>query len=82
MFWANSNNYYNRNLKDIDPLYEKTIDNSFEIINNKEIDERKNEQNKFLEFHYALGGLMLYKEQYLSLEYFFNYRYLNLDRPK
>jgi len=36
-------------------------------------DEKKPERDRFLEFHYAFGGLMLYKQQYGMLDYMFSF---------
>lgn len=41
--------------------------------NNKEIDKCDKEWERFLEFHYALGGLMLYKKQYQTLKHMFSF---------
>lgn len=70
MFWANSSQYLDRRLQKIYP------DHDFEkgdIINQKEVDRRNNERNQFLEFHFALGGLLLYRKQYNVLKYIFEY---------
>jgi hypothetical protein len=38
-----------------------------------QINEREKERNYFLELHYALGGLLLYRRQYKTLKYVFEY---------
>jgi hypothetical protein len=70
MFWANSSEYFRSNMKSIYPNYDN---NTHKLINSKEIDKRDDERNQFLEFHYALGGLILYRNQYSLLKYFFEY---------
>src|SRR5690606_11043502 len=70
MFWANSSQYFDYRLKLV------IADYNFEqgkIINQEQIDKRKEEQDRFLEFHYALGGLLLYRKQHKTLNYLFEY---------
>ena len=72
MFWANSNQYFNYQLQPIQQEYSFN-EGSFSITNKEQFDNRIEERNRFLEFHYALGGLMLYRKQYKTLSYFFEY---------
>jgi hypothetical protein len=44
-----------------------------EIINTLEIEKRNQERNKFLEFHYALCGLLLYEKRYHCINRIFNH---------
>lgn len=70
MFWANSSQYFDYRLKSV------MADYNFEqgkIVNQEQIDKRKEEQDRFLEFHYALGGLLLYRKQHKTLNYLFEY---------
>lgn len=64
-FWAHSNQYFWTELKDI----ERYLDNS----NKGEVEEREQERKRFLEFHYAVGGLLLYSKNYEALKYIFSY---------
>ena len=64
-FWAHSNQYFWTELKDI----ERYLDNS----NKDEVEEREQERKRFLEFHYAVGGLLLYSKNYEALKYIFSY---------
>ncbi|WBO86863.1 hypothetical protein [Hymenobacter yonginensis] len=68
MFWSNSNQYFTYNLKMIHADYEKGS-----IANEAAIAVRQQERNSFLELHYALGGLMLYRNRYDVLKYIFEY---------
>ncbi|QRY55508.1 hypothetical protein [Sphingobacterium siyangense] len=70
MFWSNSSQYYVFRLRQItqDYDYEKK-----EVKNKSEVEKRLEERQKFLEFHYALGGLTYYREHYDLLKYFFEY---------
>jgi len=70
MFWANSNEYFDFRLQPIYPDY--SIENGG-LNNQAEIDKRKKERDEFLEFHYALGGLVLYRKQYQLINYLLEY---------
>lgn len=72
MFWANSNQYFDYRLQSVihDYNYEQE---KLEFTNQEQVDKRKAERNRFLEFHYALGGLLLYRKQYKTLTYLFEY---------
>ena len=64
-FWSHSNQYFWTELKDI----VRYLDNS----NKGEVEEREQERKRFLEFHYAVGGLLLYSKNYEALKYIFSY---------
>ena len=64
-FWAHSNQYFWTELKDI----VRYLDNS----NKDEVEEREQERKRFLEFHYTVGGLLLYSKNYEALKYIFSY---------
>lgn len=70
MFWSKASQYFDFRLKTIyaDYYFEKG-----NVVNQDEINRREQERNKFLEFHYALGGLLLYRRQYSLLNYLFQY---------
>ncbi|SEA15233.1 hypothetical protein SAMN05192529_10965 [Arachidicoccus rhizosphaerae] len=67
-FWANSFNYYMFTLRAIDEEYRGR-----ELVNENEIRIREEERRIFIQFHLALGGLLLYRSQYASLKYIFEY---------
>lgn len=69
LFWANSFQYFTYKLEKIDPIY----NTDWQITNTKEREEREKERDRFLEFHYALGGLLLYGKQYNTLKYILTY---------
>jgi hypothetical protein len=49
-------------------------DSTYRIVTNQtEIDKREKERNDFLEFHYALGGLLMYKQQYKTIQELMNF---------
>jgi len=64
-FWAHSNQYFWTGLKEIVLNFDKS--------NEKEFKEREQERKRFLEFHYAIGGLLLYSKNYEALKYIFSY---------
>ena len=70
MYWATANQYFDFQLKFLYPEYNPE---GSEIINDPEVKKRQKEREQFLEFNYALGGLLLYKKQYKTLKYIFNY---------
>jgi len=72
MFWAHSTQYFKLRLKSVVPNYANEQGKCV-IINEKQVEDRKSERNRFLEFHYALGGLLLYRKQYKTLPYLFEY---------
>ena len=57
----------------LDYIYPNYSNETFEITNQAEIDIRLTDRKRFLEFHYALGGLLLYKKHYNCLQRAFNY---------
>ena len=64
-FWAYSNQYFWTGLKEIALNFDRS--------NEKEFIEREQERKRFLEFHYAVGGLLLYSKNYEALKYIFSY---------
>ncbi|MBM0656912.1 hypothetical protein JMN12_10200 [Capnocytophaga genosp. AHN8471] len=64
-FWAYSNQYFWTGLKEIALNFDRS--------NEKEFIEREEERKRFLEFHYAVGGLLLYSKNYEALKYIFSY---------
>lgn len=42
-------------------------DDNFNVINQEDVDFWDKEKERFLEFHYALGGLLMYKQKYSLL---------------
>ncbi len=56
-YWVFAHQHFELNLHQINQVY----NNSYEVTNQKEIDKREHERERFLEFHYALGGFLMYK---------------------
>lgn len=70
MFWGNSSQYYDHRLRWIAQDYDF---DERKIVNAEQVKKRNEERDQFLEFHYALGGLIYYRRKYDLLEYFFHY---------
>ena len=65
-YWINAHQHFSFYLPNIYEGYR--IDESDSKIATKEdVEKRNKEREKYLEFHYALGGLLLYKEKYKLL---------------
>lgn len=71
MFWENSFQYFNHELEHIYPEIFDFETNKYS--NQNEIDKRILERNLFLEFHYALGGLMIYSKNTDVIKSFFSF---------
>jgi len=57
----------------LDYIRAEHSDKTFEITNQEEIYQRLTDRKRFLEFHYALGGLLLYKGKYDCIKRAFAY---------
>ena len=67
--WEHAHQYFSMNLKHIPQQY----NDKFDVTNKEEIDKRIEERRRFLEFHHALGGLLLYRQRYDCLARAFTY---------
>lgn len=70
--WETCHQYYSYSLPYIHEKYDNTTV-SFQVSNQTEVDKRLSERKKFIEFHYALGGLLTYKQRYLCIKRLFSY---------
>lgn len=59
-YWHKAHQYMNFCLEPIYPKY----DQDFNVTNQTDINRRNTERERFLEFHYALGGLLMMKQKY------------------
>lgn len=57
-YWCKAHQYLWLNIPEILPEYEENLDT---IINQEKIDKRKKIRTRFKEFHFALGGLLMYQ---------------------
>lgn len=69
-FWERSHQYIQFSLSRIDAIYS---DDYKTITNQDEIDNRDSQRSRFIEFHIALGGVLLYEQKYKTLNKIFNY---------
>lgn len=70
--WQTAHQHISFNLDRIHPEYSK--ENNFEApINQNEITKRETERERFLKFHYALGGLLTYNNKYECIGRCFTY---------
>jgi hypothetical protein len=69
-YWKNAHQFYSYQLQQIMPKYSY---NPFKTLNEEEIKTREEERRKFLEFHYVLGGLLLYEKRYDVIGRVFKY---------
>ena len=76
-YWQNSSQYFSHSLCPIDSVYSADYKN---ILNETEINQREIERVRFLEFNYALGGLLLYQERYDCIHRLF--RFTQTEPPK
>jgi hypothetical protein len=65
-YWEKAHQYFKMGLGYIASKYD---DKNEEIINQEDRKFRVQERDRFLEFHYTLGGLLLFKKKYESLDY-------------
>lgn len=70
MYWANVSQYFDFRL---DNIYDDYDFETQQVKNIEQVKKRRLERNEFLELNLALGGLLLYKKQYKSLKYIFQY---------
>lgn len=59
-YWHKAHQYMNFWLEPIYPKYDK----NFNTTNQSDVDRRNVERDRFLEFHYALGGLLMMKQKF------------------
>jgi len=71
--WSTAHQYVSYRLKPIMEDYEWDDKKELVIKNKIAVKKRDEERKQFLEFHYALGGLLLYKRLYKTIDYIFNY---------
>ena len=76
-YWGNASRYFGRSLNYISSNFSHSAK---KIVNQKEIDQREAERKSFLNFHYALGGLLLYKRKYGIINMMF--RFTQSDPPE
>lgn len=71
-YWGRAHQHF---VYQLAPVYAKhsSIDNGLQVLNQGAIDKRKQERKRFLQFNYALGGLLVYAKRYKAINRIFNY---------
>lgn len=70
--WKTCHQYYIYSLRFIHREYDRSTGN-FQVSNQEVVDKRLAERQRFTEFHYALGGLLTYKERYGCIKRMFSH---------
>jgi len=70
--WETAHQYYNYSLPYIHNEYDYST-NNFQVSNQDAENKRIAERQRFIEFHFALGGLLTYKERYACIKRLFSY---------
>ncbi len=70
--WETCHQYYSYSIPYINQEYDNTA-NNLQVSNQAKVDKRNAERQKFIEFHYALGGLLTYKKRYACIMRLFNH---------
>lgn len=69
-YWENAHQFSIMNLQYINQKYSST---DRTVTNEAEVEKRKIDKARFREFHYALGGLLLYRQRYNCIRRIFKY---------
>ncbi len=78
-YWSNAHNYYQRSIPNIIREYDESSEN-FKVINEDQCLQRENERLRFFEFHYFLGGLLLFGKRYDCIRRIF--RHTTVEPPR
>lgn len=70
--WETCHQYYSYSMPYIYEEYDSSA-GSFQVSNQKVVNKRIAERKRFIEFHYALGGLLIYRERYTCIKRLFNH---------
>lgn len=76
-YWQNASQYFSYSLRSIDKTFSEDYQS---ILNSNEIAEQEKERSRFLEFNYALGGLLTYQQRYDCIHRLF--RFTQSEPPK
>lgn len=77
-YWEQAFEFIQYNLREPDRIYKSPL--SSIKLNQSEIDEVKSKRDEFIEFHYFLGGLLLYKNRIECIGRI--WKYTNSEPPK
>ncbi len=71
MYWSRASQHYDTKLRSIMGI-DYNLENGT-YANQEEISQREKERLEFLEFNFAFGGLLMFKQNYSAIKYLFNY---------
>ena len=77
--WQTAHQFYTYSLQYIHENYDHSS-GTFQVSNQDEVNNRISEREKFIEFHFALVGLLTYKKRYNCIKRTFNHT--NSQPPK
>lgn len=75
-YWKQAHQLFNFFMKSTEPKF----DDNFKTINEKEIKDSEREREEFIEFHYAIGGYLMYLGKYELIQKVVNWT--NQKPPK
>jgi hypothetical protein len=70
--WETCHQYYSYSMPYIYEKYDSKA-GSFQVSNQEVVNKRITERKRFIEFHFALGGLLTYKERYACIKRLFSH---------
>jgi len=70
--WETCHQYYSYSMPYIYEEYDSSA-GSFQVSNQEVVNKRIAERKRFIEFHYALGGLLTYRERYACIKRLFSH---------
>jgi hypothetical protein len=70
--WETCHQHYVYSLEYVYQEYDHSA-STFQVSNQEAVNKRNAERQRFVEFHYALGGLLIYKERYACIKRLFNH---------
>jgi len=70
--WETCHQFYNSELREISPEF-GVVNENYQLVNQEKVNKREKERKRFIEFHYALGGLLMYTKRYNCINRIFNH---------
>ncbi|MBN2747741.1 MAG: hypothetical protein JXR34_13525 [Bacteroidales bacterium] len=72
-YWQTAHHFFSRNLEALQEEYGGFSGGKLIVLNDRDVTENEKERRKFLAFHHALGGLLLYQREYNVMKRCWNY---------
>ncbi|MDF9826220.1 hypothetical protein M2447_000296 [Ereboglobus sp. PH5-10] len=79
-YWRKAHQFFNFSMREVSPEYDAIESGNLKATNQSKIEKRLTEREDFLEFHYALGGLLMYMKKYATIREIM--RYTQQEPPK